>query len=75
MKECNWPFWACLDGKSRAVLTDYQRTNYNPKWQPPQIDWGGWRHHGATAASMPHESVKRVMEAKPVYGNSNWRKA
>lgn len=72
--ECNWPFWACLDGKSRAVLTDYQRTYYNPKWQAPQIDWGGVRSGRIPPAEEKAETTEHIMSAKPQYSNSGWRK-
>ena len=74
MVECNWPFWACIDGKSRAVLTDFQHDNYNPKWQAPQIDWGGW--HGGNIPQVEHktETTEHIMSAKPSYSNSWWRK-
>ena len=72
MVECNWPFWACIDGKSRAVLTDFQHENYNPKWQAPQIVWGGW--HGGNIPQHKPETTEQVMSAKPSYSNSNWRK-
>ena len=74
MVECNWPFWACIDGKARAVLTEFQHENYNPKWQAPQIDWGGV-HIPKMGTNIPKpDTTEHIMSAKPIYSNSGWRK-
>ena len=77
MAECNWPFWACIDGTSRLVLTRHQRENYNPKWQSPVVEWGGVSHKSSmnsNSGNVPPETTAQVMSAKPNYPNSNWRR-